>query len=191
MTRMRSGEPWLYDNVTGDLAGVKDPDGSEFYWQRIPNAGAFHDTTTQSAAAINTGYALTLNATDLARGLTVVDGSKLTVARGGIYSIAFSTQFDRANGGTDAVSIWLRKNGVDFPDSCTDVTISGNANAAKAVAAWNFFVEAAAGDYFELIWSTPNTDVKILYQAARENPSRPAIPSLIVTVNEVAAPPVN
>lgn len=191
MTRMRSGEPWLYDNVTGDLAGVKDPDGSEFYWQRIPNTGSFHDTTTQVAAAINTAYPLTLNATDLSRGVTVVDGSKLTVARAGVYSIAFSTQFDRANGGTDAVSIWLRKNGTDFPDSCTDVTISGNANAAKAVAAWNFFVEAQAGDYFELVWSTPNTDVKILYQAARANPARPAIPSLIVTVNEIAAPPVN
>jgi hypothetical protein len=180
------GAPWLYDDTTGDIVGVKDPDGSEFYFQRTPRVGLFHDNTTQVAALPNTAYAMTLGETDLSRGISIVDSSKITVNRAGIYNIQFSTQLDRTNAGNDIVDIWFRKNGVDLSDSNTKVTISGNANASKTVAAWNFFGQAGAGDYFQVMWNTPDVRVRLHYEAAGTSPTRPITPSVIVTVNEVA-----
>jgi hypothetical protein len=180
------GAPWLYDDTTGDIVGVKDPDGSEFYFQRTPRVGLFHDNTTQVAALPNTAYAMTLGETDLSRGISIVDSSKITVNRAGIYNIQFSTQLDRTNAGNDIVDIWFRKNGVDLSDSNTKVTISGNANASKTVAAWNFFGQASAGDYFQVMWNTPDVRVRLHYEAAGTSPTRPITPSVIVTVNEVA-----
>jgi hypothetical protein len=188
MSRQKyQGAPWLYDDTTGDIVGVKDPDGSEFYFQRAPNYGLFHDNTTQVAALANTAYAMTLGETDLSRGISIVDGSKITIDRAAIYNIQFSTQLDRTNSGNDVVDIWFRKNGIDLPDSNTKVTISGGANAAKTVAAWNFFGQANAGDYFQIMWNTPDVRVRLHYDPAGTSPTRPITPSVIVTVNEVAA----
>ena len=58
-------------------------------------------------------------------------------------------------------------------------------NNGKHVAAWNFFVNAAAGDYFEICWHSSDTEVFINYIAAATTPTRPAIPSVILTVNKV------
>ena len=46
-----AGAPWLYDETTGDIVGVKDPDGSEFYWSRSARIGSFYDTTDQTNTA--------------------------------------------------------------------------------------------------------------------------------------------
>ena len=31
---MKQGGQWLYDHSTSDIVGVKDPDGSEFFFAR-------------------------------------------------------------------------------------------------------------------------------------------------------------
>ena len=187
VTQKYGGSPWLYDDSTGDIVGIKDPDGSEFFLQKVPRVGLFHHNATQTAAAINTAYAMSLGETDLSRGIAVVNGSRMTVDRAGIYNIQFSAQLDRTNSGVDVVDIWFRKNGVDLPDSNTKVTISGGANAAKTVAAWNFFGQANAGDYFQIMWNTPDVRVRLHYDPVGTSPTRPITPSVIVTVNEVAA----
>jgi len=51
------------------------------------------------------------------------------------------------------------------------------------MAAWNYVVEANAGDYFELVWESSNGDALILYNAASGN--YPAVPSIITTVTQV------
>ena len=55
-----AGTPWLYDETTGDIVGVKDPDGSEFYFARAANYGLFRDMDDQTALA-NTPTAITFD----------------------------------------------------------------------------------------------------------------------------------
>lgn len=186
VTQKYNGSPWLYDDDTGDIVGIKDPDGSESFFQRVPRIGLFHHNAIQTAAAINTAYAMSLGETDLSRGISVVDGSKITVNRAAIYNIQFSAQLDRTNSGVDVVDIWFRKNGIDISDSNTKVTINGGANVAKTVAAWNFMAQANAGDYFQVMWSTTDIAVRLHYDAAGTSPTRPVTPSVIVTVNEIS-----
>lgn len=180
------GAPWLYDSVTGDIVGIKDPDGSEMLLMRIPFVGAFIDTTDQTAT-VDTATAMQCNTTQIANGVVVVDGTKFRVARKAIYNIQFSAQLFNTDSTAYAVSVWLKKSGTDVPDSCTDLFVParhGSTDGA-AVASWNFFVELNAGDYVQLMWSTPSATVSIQHTAARTTPARPAIPSLIVTINEV------
>jgi len=151
--------------------------------------GSFEDNTIQTAAAINTPYAMKLGITDLSNGITVVsDGSNLTritIANTGVYNIQFSAQFDRTNSGTDSVDIWLRKNGVDVPGSGGRIVLAGGAAASAIIATWNYVLSVVGGDYYQLMWSTPDTHVRLLYEVAQTSPfAHPIIPSVILTVTQ-------
>jgi hypothetical protein len=144
--------------------------------------GSFYDTTTQSGSA-NTAYAIKHNTTDLSSDVSIVSDTRITMAEAGVYTIISTQQFKHTSGGTVYITGWIRKNGVDVANSATDLTLKGN--GATELYAINYFVEAAAGDYFELIWSATDSSTEIVYQAARTSPTRPAVPSVITTVNRV------
>ena len=152
------------------------------------NYGAFSDTTTQSAA-INTATVMLFNTVDLVDGVTMVGGSRATVPATGIYNIQFSAQLVNSSAADIPVSIWVRKNGLtNATNSCTDISVPNKQGSLNgyAVAAWNFMESFAAGDYFELMWSIPSSGIVIEYIAARTTPTRPAAPSIILTVQQVA-----
>jgi hypothetical protein len=141
--------------------------------------GYFFDTTTQTAAASNTAYGMTFNTVGFNRGVTIgTPTSRIYTDRPGLYNIQFSAQLDKTSGGTAFIYIWLRLNGVDVPNSATQIRIQGN--NAETVAAWNFVEFMNAGDYFELMWSTTSTSCEIL--AVPASAPVPGIPSIILTV---------
>lgn len=142
--------------------------------------GSFSDSTTQTAAAINTPYALTYNTTDLSAGVYVgTPTSRVYVDRPGAYNFQFSLQLESTNAASKDVYIWPRVNGADIPNSATKITMKGSGEAY--VAAWNFVLKLATGDYFQLMWATTNTNVHI--QASSATAFCPAIPSVILTVS--------
>lgn len=161
--------------------GPQGPGGSLGHW------GSFWSTVTQTAASANTAYAVSLNTTDSASsGVSFVSSSHILIANDGVYNFQFSLQLDRASGsGNDTVDVWLRKNGIDVADTDTKVIVSGGANAADTVASWNFLVAATAGDYFELMWCTTDVHIQLTAVAPQTGPTRPSIPSAIVTVQQV------
>jgi hypothetical protein len=57
--------------------------------------GAWQDNVTQTAAAINTGYAMIFRTIDLSNGVTVVTNgtniTRITFANTGIYNLQFSS----------------------------------------------------------------------------------------------------
>jgi len=151
--------------------------------------GSFYDTTTQSAAAINTAYAVTFNSafTDAA-GNTLAYGvyigtptSRIYVDITSTYNFQFSLQVTSSSGSAQAIYIWADVNGTAVPNSATKVTLQGS-NAAT-VTAWNFVLNLQKGDYFRLMWSTDNTNVKIT--AFSNSSPVPAIPSAILTVTSI------
>lgn len=146
--------------------------------------GSFYSTQDQTNAGATSVNKMTYNVTDLSNGVTIVSNSRITIANSGTYNIQFSAQFDKTDGGDDSAQVWLMKNGSNVANTNTELTL--HAQDGKAVAAWNFFVQAAAGDYFELAWHSSDTAMFINYIAAASNPTRPAIPSVILTVNQIA-----
>lgn len=145
--------------------------------------GAFQDNTTQTAAAANTAYAVTLGTTDASNQISVVSSSRVTVVYAGIYNFQFSAQVARTGGASnDNVYIWARINGVDVADSATRVTVQGA--GSDLVAAWNFVLTMQSGDYFELMWSVTDTRIQLVHYATVA--PAPGIPSVILTATYVS-----
>jgi hypothetical protein len=154
--------------------------------------GSFLDTTTQTAAVINTAYPIKFNTTSLSNSVVVQnDGSsnptKLVVDETGVYNFAFSLQLQKASASKKDVWLWPRINGVDVPNSATKVSLAGS--SAASVAAWNFFLNLTSKDYVQLMWAVEDTGIQILYEAATA--FAPAIPSVILTANFISLPPTN
>lgn len=145
--------------------------------------GSFYDTTTQTNPVASTPNAMAVNTVVAQKGVVFFDGSKIRIPAAGVYNIQFSAQFEKTDAGTDVVDIWLVKNGTNVTESNTQISLVGN--NAKSVPAWNFILEFNANDYFQIFWSSPDTNVRILHTAATTGPVRPAVPSVILTVQQV------
>ena len=170
--------------AVNDLASEVDGIGlAPIYTPQVERLryGSFYDTTTQTAAAINTAYAMTFNATDLSQGVYLGSPtSRVYVDTPNVYNIQFSAQLDKTAGGVGIVWIWLRKNGANVANSASQVRLQGN--DAEQVAAWNFLLQMNAGDYFELMWEVDTTTIEITTFAATG--VHPAVPSIILTVTD-------
>jgi hypothetical protein len=150
------------------------------------NYGQFYDTTSQSGSA-NTAYAIKLNGTSFASGVSIVSGSRISVENTGTYNLQFSAQLDRVAGsGVKPITVWLSITGSNVDNTSTIVIMSGGAAASATVAAWNYLVPLNAGEYCELMWSTQDTNLQITASGSMSNPTRPAIPSVIATMTQVA-----
>jgi hypothetical protein len=154
------------------------------------NYGMFQDNNTQTNVGIGEdppeANVMTFDTTDFANGISIVSNSRITIATGGIYNIQFSSQFSRAGGvpGFSTIEIWLAKNGTTVPETNTEVNVPQS--GGKAVAAWNFLVESNSGDYYELYWYSSDAAVEMWSRDVATNPARPEIPSVILTVSQVA-----
>lgn len=144
--------------------------------------GSFFSDVDQTVATVDTPTAMTLNNTAEANGVSVVSGSQITFAYDGTYDLQFSAQlYHRGGGGNGTeLDIWLSKNGTPVADTATKIIIPKN---SYQVAAWDFLLTVAAGDYLELIWQTDNTDIVLEHGVADGVPVD--TPSLIVNVMQV------
>jgi hypothetical protein len=172
----------LLSPTGGGATGATGPTGAGGV---VSYFGSFWDTTTQLNANGPTGAnAMTFNTTDpISNGVSIASSSRITFGHAGVYNLQFSAQFDKTDSGLDDVDVWLKKNGTNVSNTNTQLTLPGV--NAKTVAAWNFIVEAETNDYYELYWSSVDTDMRILAQATQNNPLRPEIPSVILTVTPV------
>ena len=145
--------------------------------------GSFYDTTIQANTNPASVRVLSYNTTSISNGVSINDGTQITVENDGVYNIQFSAQFDKTDSGRDQIEVWLSKNGEYVPHSNTK--IEADNNNAKVVAAWNFVDQASAGDYYELYWYSLDHEMRVYAQGEQTNPVRPAIPSVILTVTQV------
>jgi hypothetical protein len=145
--------------------------------------GAFHDENTFGPYTANTEHSLSYETTDMSHDVHIggINNDQIVMDKAGKYNIAFSIQL-HSSPGSAIVYIWLAKNGTALPWTNTRYDIT--ANNPYAVAAWNFFVDAAANDYYEIKWSATTNNVKIEAMTGLTG-TKPNVPSVIATVNQV------
>lgn len=151
--------------------------------------GTFSDTTTQTLAAAYTPYAVTFNTTESAQGISRgTPTSRIVVATSGYYNFQFSAQVASTNASTKKLWIWSRINGVDVPDSNSEITVSGAGTVL--VPAWNWTLSLNAGDYFEIMWAGEDTTLELRSVPAQVGANgtptfaRPAVPAMILSVTQ-------
>jgi hypothetical protein len=171
------------------VGSVLQTDGVGASWEPIgslSNYGQFSDTTIQNGSGTSsTAHAMRFNTIDLASGFSIVSGTRITAANSGTYNLQFSAQLLQPTNNAADISIWLSKNGTNVPNSNTDLTIEKVSGGGKLVAAWNYIVQLNPTEYVELMWSSTRSDTQIHYQGIQSSPSRPATPSIIVTMTQI------
>jgi hypothetical protein len=146
--------------------------------------GAFCSTGSQTNPSPNVSRSMQLETTELSNGVSIVSGSRITVANAGVYNLQFSAQLEKTNNGVDVVYIWFKKNGSNVARSNTSLDVAKQAGGSgRLVAAWNYIDNLNANDYLEIIWQAADTNMQLAYDAGAGN--YPAIPSVIATLTQV------
>jgi hypothetical protein len=132
---------------------------------------------------------MTVDSTDVADGITVASNSRFTVPDDGIYNLQFSAQLKNTTNAQEDATIWFRVNASDVGNSATQITVPARKSASiygYAIASWNVFLDLNANDYVEIIWLPTSLSVTVEALPASLSPAYPAIPSVIVTMAQVA-----
>ena len=172
--------------LTSVLGSLFGPRGGKF--MNNPH-GAFQDSTDQTAANTTTAYAVTFNTTDFSNGVTIASSSRITVADSGIWNLQFSIQFTNTTNASQDVDVWFRVNGTNVANSNSRFGFAprkGVGDPYHIIAAINYFVSLNATDYVEIMWRPTDIGVQIEQYAAGTSPTRPAVPSAIVTMSFVS-----
>ena len=172
--------------ITNALGALFGPRGGKYL--NVPY-GAFQDSTNQVAANTTTAYAITFDTTDFSNGVTLSNSSRLNVSQSGIYNVQFSIQFTNTTNASQDVDVWFRKNGTNIDKSNSRFGFAprkGVGDPFHIIAAINYFVSLNANDYVEIMWRTTDVGVSIEQYAAGTSPTRPAVPSAIVTLSFVS-----
>jgi hypothetical protein len=173
-------------NGLGQVTVSATLSGSTIFNTATGSYGSFYDTTIQTNPVANIARSMSFDSTDITNGVSISGSTSpfntyIKTTNAGVYNIQFSAQVDKTDSGTDEIDIWLRKNGIDLTDTATKLTLTGN--NTKVVAAWNWFVLSAANDYYQIIWASADTDMRLFAEPL--SGIHPGIPSVIATVNRI------
>jgi hypothetical protein len=112
-------------------------------------------TTDQTAAAINTAYALTYTSS-IAEGVTNgTPASRLVFAEAGQYMISFSAQIASTSSSTVNFWFWPRINGTDVTGSTMKNAL--HQNGSVLVVSRSAIFDVSANDYLEAMWAVDST----------------------------------
>ena len=146
--------------------------------------GAFCSTGSQTNPVGNVSRSINLETTEHSNGVSIVSGSRITVANKGVYNLQFSAQLEKTDNGVDIVYIWFKKNGSNVPRSNTSLDVLKQAGGSgRFIAAWNYVDTMNAGDYLEIIWQAADTNMILAYDPVSGN--YPSIPSVIATLTQI------
>lgn len=153
-------------------------------------AGTYIVSQTTGTDGSAGDYVVSVSQTVGATTITGACKSIIRVENAGTYNIQFSVQFVNTDSQIHDTDIWLRKNGVDVADTNSQFSVTERHGSVDGhlLAALNLFVTLAPNDYIELMWATSNSTTTIEYLPAKSSPTRPATPSVIVTVSLASAP---
>jgi len=162
--------------ATGPL-GLTGPVGTTGAGGALSYYGSFYDTTSQTnITSINN---IKYNSTYESNGVSV-SGDTCTIANYGTYNIQFSCVFQQTGSSEQDVDLWLIVNGNAVTESNTRFGVKNT----PWVAAWNFVFTFNAGDTFKLAWYSAESSMYIRYISTQTGPTRPATPSVIMTVTQ-------
>jgi hypothetical protein len=177
-----SGDVFYQTTIVGGGSGATGPVGPTGAGGALGYYGSFYDLSNQLNPTASIARPMILSYTYESNGVSIVDGTKLTFAHSGTYNIQFSTVFTKSTANAELISVWFAKNGQSTTASNTEFSISGNTDQ---VVSWNFIYTLNSNDYVELYWSSADTSISILSTGTQSNPVRPAVPSVILTAQQI------
>ena len=151
--------------------------------------GTFYSAVTQAIADTAAAQVVALELDDDVEGLIhsrTTNNSRIQAEVAGSYEIFFSGISDVASGAANKyLEVWIRIDGVDVANTNTITKIQSTASEGVVAVAFSF--ELTAGQYVELVTWGDATTCQWLATAVGTTPTRPACPSVIVTMKKVSS----
>lgn len=169
----------LWDNALGYPVVSKNGEWRQIVLEDGQYAGGI--TTDQTAASINTAYALTYTSSS-ADGITNgTPASRLVFEEAGQYMVSFSAQIASTSSSTVNFWFWPRVNGTDVAGSTMKNAL--HQNGSVLVVSRSAIFEFAAGDYLEAMWAVDSTTGFLHSTAATA--FAPAAPSSTIAITRL------
>jgi hypothetical protein len=148
----------------------------------------------QSSAGVTSENLISYNTPIFQYGIRVENNTRIKFDYPGQYLVVVNCQFTNRSNTAAEFELWAKDQGVNYPLSNTRFDIP----ARKSVSIYSHVVAVINGiftinnpdtEYLEIAWWSDNADVYLEHYAAGTSPTRPEIPSVILTANFVSALP--
>lgn len=158
---------------------------SQYVYETVAYYANYYDTDDQTAAAINTAYAVEFKTLRIANGISVVSDTQIKFNATGIYEVVFTLQISNADNQKHKIYAWINKNGTAISDSALIKSVheSHGGNNGETTLHITMIIDIQKDDYIELMWQTNNTDIYLISYPA--SGGVPQIPSTSFTIKQI------
>lgn len=177
-----------FNQLRNSIDQLIGPTGGRY----LNNPYASIQRTTDKTFAANTATEVTFDQNDYLNGCQNDGTNGIRVAYPGIYNYQFSVQWKNTDSQAHDSWIWLRVNDVDAAGTSSQFTVPSKHGSVDGhlIAAANFFVQLAAGDYVKFYAAVSNVQVSMEAYPAQTSPFvMPSIPSAVATLSFVSSLP--
>lgn len=143
----------------------------------------FYSTVTQTNPVASTTNLVTYNNSAVNVGITLLSPTQMQVSKTANYNFQFVMEFTKDGGQTATADAWLIRNGVNYPDTNSQISVTGN--LGTLVASWNYTLALSANDVLEVAWQSADTTMRLQYVPAQVAPTRPVTPSVRTTIIQI------
>jgi hypothetical protein len=180
-----------FNRITNILQLLLGPNGGVYIQNPHAMLMSNEDQTNPSITGANQ---LTFNQPIITQGVRVENTNEIWFEKSGQYLVTFTLQVTNRSNAVQEFEVWAGYNGTNYPLSNTRFDIP----ARKSGSVWAHIVPAITGiftvanpqtEYLTIKWWASSTDVYLEHYAAGTSPTRPEIPSVILTVNFVSRLP--
>jgi hypothetical protein len=161
---------------------------------QMPHAMLMSDED-QMSAGTTVANIVTYNQPVIEQGIEVRNGGEIWFEKPGQYLVTFTLQVTNRDNQDHLFEVWAKYNGTNYPLSNTRFDVPQRKSASE----WGHIVPAITGiftvedptnDYLSIAWWSDSTLVFLQYYPAQTSPTRPEIPSVILTVQGVSRLPI-
>jgi hypothetical protein len=174
-------------NVTYNSGGIPGPQGPIGPAGPTTNlySATFFDTTLQTNGGATTANQVLIGSTQAANGFTLGPNNRINVTNAGTYFLSIGLQLAFTGGASNYnVTVWYTVDDVIVPNSAFTFTTTGAQND-QTLAKITDTIALTAGQYIKFYWWSQATGMRLLPTAAGSNPTRPASPSVNLSIFNV------
>jgi hypothetical protein len=180
-----------FNRVSNGLTNLFGRDGGAYL--QSPHA-MFMSDEDQASGGTTVANSLTFNQPVITEGIEVRSGDEIWFEKAGQYLVSFRLQVTNRDNQDHLFEVWAAFNGTNYPLSNTRFDVPQRKNASE----WGHVVPSITGiftvsnptqDYLTIKWWSDSTLVFLEHYPAGTSPTRPEIPSVIMTVNFISRLP--
>jgi hypothetical protein len=117
-----------------------------------------------------------------------LNAGNIVIPTTGTYRVFTSIQLDKSGGGVSPCDFWVAVNGLDIPNSASQVVVNGQ--TGETLATVEIILQLNATNQIGVVFASSDNTMAATYFGAQTNPpgpyTRPAVPSIITNIQRIA-----